>query len=244
MKRILINPIILILLFAAAGILFLLIPLKPKAEWDSSSETRIITIGYRGEVDYNYIHNVQVWGDGHIVWVEHDLNGNRQVLEGNLSEGEMADLISRFIEADFFEGYQRFDWDFDFGKYININLLNINHDVTEVDKTYQSIGNLISFLESGAGAKATDFIPTTGKLIVYTREEVKLSNLEAKYQWPDDKFGYGLESVHNNKPHNEIHISGEELAFAWEIVNTHTPLVESNDEVYWIAVMVPKISLF
>jgi hypothetical protein len=245
MKRILTTLTAFIFLIASTILLFLLLPPKPKADWDFSSEARIITVGYRGEVDYNYIPDVQVWGDGHIVWVIHDPNGNRRVLEGYLSQEKMKDLINQFIDADFFEGYRRFDWDTDFGQYISINLSNISHEITEADDINNSIDRLVGFLKSGAGVKGTNLIPTNGKLIVYKYREVELpDDIEVKYKWPDDKFEYGLESIHSKKPHNEIQISGEELEFAWEIVNTSSPLVESNGEVYWIAVVIPKVSSF
>jgi hypothetical protein len=131
---------------------------------------------------------------------------------------------------------------------MSIKLLNADYSVPVLDGTFQNgkreqnhkLDSLVGFLKSGAGAERTEVIPSIGTLVVYKREETSWHNVEAiaTYEWPDDKFGYGLASVQDNA----IEIRGEELAFAWEIVNTPVPLVESQGEIYLITVIVPKIS--
>jgi hypothetical protein len=61
--------------------------------------------------------------------------------------------------------------------------------------------------------------------------------VEAFYSWPDEEFGYNLGEVPE-----QTNIDGKELLFAWKIVNTPNPIVESNGKLYWIGVVVPKIS--
>jgi hypothetical protein len=246
MRRVLIIVCAVILLLVIAGLLYVFLPPRLRAEWDTSPEVSIIKVGYVGEVDYNYIPAAQVWGDGHIIWVEYDSKGNRRVLEGSLSKDELAQLIDKLIDADFFKGYRRFDWRLLSGEYLSLRLSNVWHQVA-IDPTggysNSAVLDLVEFLKSGAGTTGTDLIPVQGILHAYPLEQVSLPNdLEASYQWPDERFGYGLESVYLKKPHNEIPIAGEELAFAWEVVNSPSPLVESEGEVYWIGVVIPYVS--
>jgi hypothetical protein len=247
MKRVLGVTIGLVALAMLAGALYLFIPPKVEAEWDTSPDTRVIVVGYLGEVDYNYIPDAQVWGDGHIIWVEHDTHDNRQVLEGYLSKGEMTKLINQLIDAGFFRGCRRFNWRFPgFGEYVGVSLSNVHHQVvidpiSEYDN--KQVLELVDLLKSGAGAKGTAFVPTAGTLLAYPLETTDFpQDAEASYQWPDDEFGYGLEEVYTNKPHNERRITGEELKFAWRIVNSPAPLVQSRGGVYWIAVVIPGVS--
>lgn len=80
MKRVFAGAFVFILIAILGGWLYFYFPPKPEPIWDTSSEARIIVVGYMGEIDSNYIHDVQVWGDGHIIWVEHELGGGRRVL--------------------------------------------------------------------------------------------------------------------------------------------------------------------
>lgn len=247
MKRALGIVIGLVVLVILAGALYLFVPPKIKAEWDTSPDTRIIVVGYLGEVDYNYIPDVQVWGDGHITWVEHDANKNRQVLESYLSEDEITKLINQLIDASFFKGYRRLNWRFiGFGEYLGINLSDVHHQVIitpHPEHDNEQILELVSFLKSGAGAEGTAFVPKVGTLLAYPLKTTDFpQDEEASHQWLDDEFGYGLEEVYANEPHNEKLVAGKELEFAWKIVNSPSPLVESRGKVYWIAVVIPKVS--
>ena len=246
-KRVLVVTIGLIMFAILSGALYLLVPPRIEAEWDTSSDTRVIVVGYLGEVDYNYIPDSQLWGDGHIIWVEYDNHDNRQVLEDYLPKEEIAKLINQLIEADFFRGYRRFNWGFlGFGKYVGVSLSNVHHQVVVAPSEYdnEQVLELVDFLKSGAGVEGTAFVPTVGTLLAYPLKTTGFpQDAEASYQWPDDEFGYALEEVYANKPHNERQIAGEELEFAWEIVNSPAPLVESIGKVYWIAVVIPGVSL-
>ena len=102
---------------------------------------------------------------------------------------------------------------------------------------------IIELLKSGMGTEGIEFIPTTGKLLAIPMENVGYpKDTEAHYKWPEDHFSYGLEEIYTDDSHTETQISAEELAFAWKIVNSPSPLVESRGKVYWIAVVVPGIS--
>jgi hypothetical protein len=250
-KRILLILFTIVLLLLGSCSLYFFLPPTLKAEWDMSPDKRIIKVWFRGEVDYNHIPNVQLWGDGHIVWVKYNASSKRQVLEGYLSKEEMIELINKLIEVGFFEGYSRFNYfnlNVPGGNILEVTLLNINHQVTidpSTDYNNQDVLDLVYFLRNGAGVAGTEFVPKSGILHAFPIEEIDdyPDDAKADYEWLDENFGYSLEAVYGNKPHNGRKITGEELEFAWEIVNSPKPLVKSEGKVYWIAIVIPKIGL-
>jgi len=167
------------------------------------------------------------------------------VLEGHLSKGEMAQLLNQFIEAGFFKGYRRFNWSGVLGPYVEIQLSNAHHTVViggASSYDNKSVLDLVALVKSGAGTEGVTFTPTEGTLYAFHREEVDVPpDAEARFQWPDEEFGYGLEQVYESS--GEIRITGKELTLAWEIVSYPIPLVESGGQVYWIAVVVPGVTL-
>jgi hypothetical protein len=252
MKQVLPVAIVLFILLAiAVGIsLYLFLPLSIDPQWDESTPRVVLIWDYIGEVDHNYIPDVQVRGDGRIIWVEHASDGSRRVLEGYLSEVEMTQILSQLASTGFFSRYRRFrGWDIKFGTILSVNLADGHYGavVDPIDPRSEDSSKLVldwvDFLKSGAGCPEVDLAPATGTLLAYPVEAVGFSGeSEARYEWPDDRFGYALEEVYNKEPHSERRIEGEELALAWEIVNSPAPLVESRDQVYWIAVVVPNVS--
>ena len=238
-KRRAVLTLLFCLLATVGVLLFAFMP--PNAQWDTTSSTRIIAVGYGGERDYNYIDPVQIWGDGRIIWVKYDPAGKRQVLEGHVSQSALKQLIDQLNSMGFFNGYRFPSLEVVMGEYLEVDLLSAHHRV-KIDK-YDAINQMIDFLKSGAGAEGKDFAPTSGWLLAYPVAEVGLpSSTSAKYTWPDAEFGYNLQAVYSHQPHNQRLIAGQELRNAWDIVNSRTPLVESDGKVYWIAVMVPDVS--
>lgn len=244
-KRGLIIIASLLLLSVAACLLYLFFPPKPKAEWNTSPGASIIMVDRlgRSHVDYGYIPDARVWGDGRIIWVEYDSGGRRRVLEGHLSTEAMAQLINQFIEAGFFKGHRRFNWGGVLGPYVEIWLSDAHHTIAiggTSDYDNESVLELVALVKSGAGTEGVTFTPTEGTLFAFPREKVDVPpDAEARFQWPDEEFGYGLEQVYESG--GEIEITGKELTFAWEIVSYPASLVESGGQVYWIAVVVPGI---
>ncbi len=100
---------------------------------------------------------------------------------------------------------------------------------------------------SGLGKTKKEFTPTTGYLYVVHYEETEYyqhkTSVQPKAVWSAEKFGYEIEDIPtDNLDTREKEIAGDELLFTWEIVNSPEPFVESNGKVYWIAVIIPKIS--
>jgi hypothetical protein len=223
----------------ATAVLFITFFWSPAVEWDTSPHNRVITIGeVFTEVDYNYIPDVQIWGDGYIVWVEGSPGYKRRVLEGRLSSQELTLLFHKLIELDFFKVFRK--GKDNAGVYITAILIGGSHSewLNPEDK---EIYEFATYLREGAGANGTELIPTTGTLFAIPIEKTWLpADTNANYHWPEDKFNRGLEFFANES--NGTAITGEELEFAWEVVNSPLPIVESRGKTYWIAVKLPKIS--
>ena len=238
-------------LLVIAGMVWLAFLLsRPEAEWNSSPDTLIIEVAHHGfEIDYNYIPNVRIWGNGRLVWVEYEnesFYGKRRIMEGQLTPEELRDIITQFIEAGFF------DWRLsDFlsaglaSTSLTVNLLNDsefrgfeNHEISE------ELRELSDYLMGGAGAEGVEFVPTRGFLTTYIARETGCGKLETKYQWPKESFGYDLEEIQEYK--NGVWAEGDDLAFAWQIVNENPdcPLVESDGTTYMIFLIIPKLSYF
>src|SRR4030066_1536654 len=96
------NPIItilaILLLIGISSLLYRLFIWQPEAIWDESPD-KIIVWSDPGamHIDINYIPHIQIWGDGHIIWVEYNTEGERTIWEGYLTQPEMKQLINRLI---------------------------------------------------------------------------------------------------------------------------------------------------
>lgn len=190
-------------------------------------------------IDISYIPTVQVWGDGRIIWVEYNSEGDRMVWEGSLTHNEMTQLVIRLTRINFFRfgfGNEKYC----VGEYLTVKLSTITSR-RRVNSDNINFSKVYSFLKTGGGVMGKEFIPETGNLYAYPIEEMDyLSDSEAKCYWPDDKFGYTLEKIRTQN--NGKSISGEELRFAWEVVNREISAVMSNGKMYWIEIEVPGVS--
>lgn len=214
----------------------------PKAEWDTTQDSILISQEFfiLRHIDYNYIPDFQIWGDGYIVWVEHQSDGYRKVFHGNLTHDELEFLIESFIDAGFFNWFGNSNPD-SYYDMISIQLLDRSHR-KQFDAN-EKIFELVNFINSGAGTESVEFIPSTGYLYVLPVEDTDLpKDIQVQYHWSADKFGYDLDSVRNDKENGDFKIIGDDLLFAWEIINSPYAVVESNGKVYWIALTIPRIN--
>jgi hypothetical protein len=220
-------------------------------DWDPSPNNRIISFqpGFV-EIDANYIVPFQVWGDGRIIWVEYAQDHSRRVLEGHLSLAQLKDLVGKFSKAGFFNPFanlipnpfQKYRLQNLAGGSFQIRLRN-GESSRYIDSTDSMVSELASYLGKGAGAFGKNYTPTQGRLYVVLASDIKdlPKNIEPEYQWPDQKFGYTLGSMYKNGG-SENDLKGDELAFAWKVVNSPVPFVESGGVKYWIAIHIPGIS--
>ncbi len=201
------------------------------------------------EIDANYIPTVQVWGNGDIVWVEYSPIHHRKVFEGHLTQQQIKQLIQKLIGLGVF---RRLDFSDDYGwEELSVTLLN-NSIIKTLSQQNSPLYEFANYLRSGAGAQGIELSPTTGTLMVVPMKEKEYNEPTSSYykpttddHWPDEKFGYSNLGSLFSKDTGEVSrdISGDELKFAWDVVNNNpNSLVESNGKIYWIAVILPKIS--
>lgn len=212
---------------------------SPVATWDHSPDKIVFYASHIGEVTYGEIPRVQVWGDGHIVWVTYTEDEYRQVWEGYFSENQMEDLIDQFIRAGFFKPYRRLFKQNYIYDYIAVYLSDANHDEM-IDPENYRIYELVEYLTNGAGINGNPFIPTTGQLFAFPIEKTEFHEMDVNtpYTWPDEGFGYTLESISADG----YPIEDNQINYVWEIVNSPTPFVVSEGKIYWIAFVIPGVS--
>jgi len=209
----------------------------PKPEWNTSPDNVVISyrIGFE-EIDINYIPDFRVWGDGHIVWVEHHFDYTRTVFEGYLSQVELKKLIEDFVNAGFFNW---FEYRGTSTSSISIHLINRNQ-INALDAN-DEISLLVRYLQSGAGVERNEFVPTIGYLALSPIEETsyKYSEIEPKYSWVESKFDFSPEDFKKIVPDEKI--IGDKLEFFWKVVNV-SPFIEYNGKIYWVGLSIPKIT--
>lgn len=85
------------------------VPVTPiPVDWDRRPEALVIEADVLGGPlttagAQDRVPDVRVWGDGRIVWVEYDAQGQPTLWEGRLSEEELANLFRFIIEEGFFQ---------------------------------------------------------------------------------------------------------------------------------------------
>ena len=224
-------------------------PQTSQARWDTSPTVLVIRY-YAGPgigTTYNpyyYIPEVQIWGDGRIIWVEGGRPQElRRILEGRLTTDQLKSLLQRIIGAGFF------GWQEKYGiggsthspGHLLVNLIGQSKEVIAYDLAAPSAYfELIGFLQGGAGATGSDFIPAWGYLTAQCWPPIEGITLPAL--WPDVTAGFTLDQVGDGR-----YVEAETLAFAWQTVNkaaTAPVYVKSNDQTCVIMVQIPGVSFF
>ncbi len=219
--------------------MFCVFTITPSAEWDNSPEKRIISVFPLMEGDYSYIRPVQVWGDGRIVWVSGSPGSPRKVMVGYLPPEEIKRILSQVKKSGFYKALGEFKTGAPSITYLEIHLKNASHSEA-IDPEDETLWGLVRYLESGAGATPQEYVPKSGLMYMIPVEELEpTADKEPYYQWPDEKFQDDLGSIYHH--HEEIFVQGERLDFAWQVVNSGHPIVESNGKVYWIGLHIPEI---
>jgi hypothetical protein len=222
-----------------------LFPPKPKIEWDTAPEARIIHASVDGGlVPQNYALNAlpdaQVWGDGRIVWVEYDTNGARHVLEASLTPDQMETYLSDVANAGFF-GWENYYSDTlvqdGSTQCLEVYLTSESKSVCEYYKGAPSaFHDLYNEVAAGLGEEGSDYIPTRGYL---TAEVISdLYSQPVALHWPADSLGVSLSDALGG-----MWVEGEALELAWRTVNTNLyAIVQEGDTYYQLIVQVPGVS--
>jgi hypothetical protein len=219
-------------------------------QWDTSPSVRIVryyspstTAGLAGAYDRRYyVPEVQVWGDGRIIWVV-QARESRRLLEGHLTPEQMKALLQLVVDAGFFGWEERYytpgGHSFPF-MHLEVNLIGHSKEVAEHGGAPDEFYELEGFLSSGAGAAGREYVPTRGYLTATVLGPPEQIGATPEAQWPETTAGFALNEVGEGR-----YIEGEALAFAWQAVNQYTraPVyVESKGDLYTIMVQIPGVS--
>jgi hypothetical protein len=241
MKKIIGWLLILAVVFVFAC--FLLFVGIPVPMWDSSPEALIITTEPGDTyIDYGYIPDLQVWGNGDVVWVEYSESGQRSVFSGSLSGDQLRAVLVELIDSGILGVSYTSE---DYCQYPGID--NVLHIELILDRTRQilrradsKVCELSLFLSHGAGAEGTLYRPESGILYAFPLGETSIPmDTAADSKWPEE-FAFDLQEV---AAKGSIEVNGEALAYAWNIMNSSwNPVIISRGEKFLIAVEIPDIS--
>jgi hypothetical protein len=214
-------------------------------EWDHDPSAVIVkyyspstTAGMAGAYDDRYyIPEVQIWGDGRIVWVARE--ERRHVLEGRLTAQQMGGLLQQIVDAGFFHWEEQYytpgGHSFPF-MYLQVNLAGRSKEIGEHGGAPEPYYRLEEWLLSGAGAEGRDYLPARAYLTVRP--------------WPVEGVGPEWPAVAEVTPDDVgagRYVEGELLEWAWELVNRDptAPVYASfNGKAYTIMVQIPGLSYF
>ena len=214
--------------------------------WDTDPSALIVrfyspytTAGLAGAFDDRYyVPEVQIWGDGRIIWVTQEGAG-RRILEGRLSEEEMEALLQQIVEAGFFTWKDEYYTQGGHSMppmHLMVNMADRSKEMSEHGGAPDAYYELEKLLRSGAGVEGHEYVPTRGYLTVET-----LSVDLGGPAWPDGA------SVTPEDVGEGRYVGGETLAFAWELINrnpTAPTYVTYEGQAYRIMVQVPGVSFF
>ena len=250
LRKMLIPAFILTLVGVCIYYFFLF---SPELTWDPSPKTLVVYTSFDvRHIDYSYIPDFRLWGDGHVIWVKYFADGKRKVFEGNLSEKEMVHILEKLKDAGFLKPHAPFERDREEDPYCRyqggqdgifyVDLLHHSYweKVWTKDK---KVCDVINDLVTGTELVGREYIPTEGKLYVVPIEKTGYPlDTKAVYQWSDADFSFRPEIIVSSDQSGMV-IRGQEIQHAWDIVNrSSVPIVVSNGKKFWMAVSVKEIS--
>jgi hypothetical protein len=217
-----------------------------KVAWDAEPSALVLrlyspytTAGLAGAYDRRYyIPEVQLWGDGRIIWVERE-GVARRVLEGQLAPEQMKALLQQIVDAGFFaweDAYQTLGGNSMPPMVLQVNLAGRSKEMSEHGGAPPAYYGLEELLRRGAGAVGHDYVPARG----YLSAEPLSVDLGGE-PWPvwatitPDEVAQGAT------------IRGEILAYVWELVNRNPTVpvyVAFEGQTYTIVVQIPGLSFF
>lgn len=235
------------LLLAGVACVTLLGP-RPAVEWDPDPNALVLDATFccglaPAWVAENYIPEVQIWGDGRIVWVEKNAAGGQRVLTGALTPDQLTALLQQYVDAGFF------GWDSLYGDFsvtdgasqcVRVALTSVIKEVCEYySGAPEEFHTLYSSAAGGAGAPGAALAPTQGYVTAYRQSYTMPPTGDEYLMWPADSLGLSLAELYDG-----AWLEGEALAFAWRVVagDTWQPLVRQGEQYFLLTVIIPGIS--
>lgn len=222
-----------------------LFPPKPKIEWHTDPEALVVRASFGGGLvpqnfALNALPDAQVWGDGHIIWVEYDTQGARRVLEGYLTAAQVETYLREVVNAGFF-GWENVYSNpnvYDAGtQCLRIYLTSESKSVCEYyEGAPRAFHQLYNTVAAGAGADGADYVPAQGYLTALAIGDVY--SQPVALHWPADSLGLSLGETLGG-----VWVEGEALELAWRTLNTNLyAIVQEGDAYYQLIVQVPGVS--
>ena len=218
----------------------------PQPKWDTSAESRIAyTSPGLMEIDFGYIPDVQIWGDGTIVWVDDLPNSNRHVYKGELSKLQIHDILQSLIDSGMFNIIgvtQEKDQSCTYlgeDNELHIELIRARRRVL-IRNNNEQVCSIVNYLASGADLEGQFFEPKTG--IIYPIL-LEVSNAQPVEEWHLSTLPFDFDAAIQAR--GQFEIEGIALELVWEFVNQHPdPIVTYQGNIYRIGLLIPELSSY
>lgn len=216
--------------------------------WNPTHDTVVVVVSNFGGLmpitfAQNYIPEMQLFGDGRIIWVTTKPNGSRAVLHGQLTAREMNELLMRIQASGFYSWEERYANPLVMDapeKCIRVMTLEEEKAVCEyIEGAPEAFGILFEWLAKGAGVVGQPYVPERGYVTSYpigtTQEQVS----GMVFEW-DGSYGVQLEALQQGE-----WLEGKALRVAWQMANASPgmSLIREGETYYQISVQVPGVSL-
>jgi len=192
------------------------------------------------ELARNYIPEFQIWGDGRYIWVVHEEDGSRSVLESRLSQLQILDVLERAAGAGFFTWSDTYTEDGAAGsadRCLAVHLLSAFKQVCTSGKTAPgAFSALFVELAAGSGLQGVPLFPARG----FLRLTPLVEDLAApSLVWDDPRLPLSRISE------NGTWIGGDTLTPLWNALNRRPlePVVRERDANYLFTIQIEGISL-
>ncbi len=230
-------------------------PPAPSIEWEANPSAVVINVtnccGLTTPLYHdNYIPDALVWGDGRILWTQIGSNGNRKVLQGQLSATQLHDWLQGAADAGFFSWKELYKDDLSPTdlptRCITINLASLAKQVCEYQQAApDAFHNLYDQLSQGLGVARTPYVPQRAYLTAHSLPKTNLDNRGSAEAgktplWDEKAAGISLADAVNG-----AWLEGASVKQAWELVNQNpmAPMATEKGQIYQLALQIPGISL-
>ncbi len=191
----------------------------------------------------NYVPDAKVWGDGRIVWTQHDADGVRQVWQGRLSEAQLGQLFVQAHRAGFFRWKDLYHDPRVADASTQCLRLQLRDRAKEVCEYFtgapEAFHALYDFVQGGAGAAGAPYAPQRGWLIAHPLDGFQPEAGMVTLTWPAAQAGMALGDAADG-----VWIEGETLGWAWDVVNANSwaNFVRDGADYYQISLQVPGLN--
>lgn len=236
---------------------------RPAARWNPDPNAVIVRVVVLqsllpDEEVASYIPEMQLWGDGRLIWVEQPTYDSRRIWTGQLMPAEMTALI-KYVNGSGFWRWQAL--------YHNSNVLDgttrcitvqlaDNGAVKEVceadDEAPLAFYRLYRWLTHGAGVKGTPYVPATAYVVA--QPILRCPTGGTVGVWPHAELGLAARAVVDDtwtfrKPNeaddNRRLIRGPGLTQLWQIARANSSnifMVQDEGACYRVALQIPSLT--